>query len=349
MRSRFQEFDRSRLRVKPLAERRNDLQQGWWLQANDPTPAFEHADLAVVAQRLAGARAAGACRILMAGGHLLRAGVNRQLIELMRGGWIDHIAMNGSVAIHDYELARIGATTESVARYIRTGEFGLWRETGELNEWVAEAARAGLGCGENIGRRISESSYAARELSILGAAYELSIPATVHVGIGYDIVHEHSNCDGAAWGQTSYRDFLVFTHSMERLEGGVVLSFGSAVMGPEVYLKALAMVRNVAGQENRTLTKFTTAVFDICPIRGDYHCELDKTDPGYYFRPHKTLLVRTVADGGNSYYFEGQHRATLPALLRSVRPYDRSRNSREVSRADGADSGRHLPGSVVQL
>lgn len=318
MTSKFEEFDRSRLRVKPVAERQNDLQHGWWLQPGDPAPPFEHPDLATIAARLKAAKAAGACRILMAGGHLLRAGVSRHLIELLRGGWIDHLAMNGAVAIHDYELARIGATTESVARYIRSGEFGLWSETGELNDWVSEAARERLGCGENIGRRISESDYPYRDLSVLAAAYRLSIPATVHVGIGYDIVYEHPNCDGAAWGQASYRDFLVFTHSMERLEAGVVLSYGSAVMGPEVYLKALAMVRNVAAQEHRTITKFTTAVFDICPIRGDYHRELARSDPGYYFRPHKTILVRTVADGGDSYYVQGEHRATIPALLRSV-------------------------------
>jgi hypothetical protein len=318
MSSKFEIFDRSRLRIKPIAERQSDLQLGWWLNLEDPTPPFEHPDLRAVALRLQSAQQAGACRILMAGGHLPRAGVSRHVIDLMRNGWIDHIAVNGAVAIHDYELARIGATTESVARYIRTGEFGLWRETGELNEWIAEAASESAGCGETIGRRILESGYPHRDLSILAAAYQLSIPATVHAGIGYDIVHEHPNCDGAAWGQASYRDFLIFTRSMERLEGGVVLSFGSAIMGPEVYLKALAMVRNVAGQENRTITKFTTAVFDLCPIRGDYRRELEKSDPGYYFRPHKTILVRTVADGGHSYYFQGEHRATLPALRRAV-------------------------------
>jgi hypothetical protein len=318
MKSKFEIFDRSRLRIKPLAERQHDLEAGWWLNLDDPTPPFEHADLDAVARRLRDAKENGACRILMAGGHVLRAGISRHWTDLMRRGWIDHIAVNGAVAIHDYELARIGATTESVARYIRTGEFGLWRETGELNEWVIEAAGNQAGCGETIGRRISESGYPYRDLSVLAAAYELSIPATVHVGIGYDIVDEHPNCDGAAWGQASYRDFLIFTHTMERLEGGVMLSFGSAVMGPEVYLKALAMVRNVAGQENRTITNFATAVFDLCPIRGDFRRELDKSDAGYYFRPHKTILVRTVAEGGNSYYFQGEHRATLPALRRAV-------------------------------
>jgi hypothetical protein len=225
--------------------------------------------------------------------------------------------MNGAGTIHDYELARIGATTESVDRYIRTGEFGLWRETGELNDWIGEAARLELGLGENAGRRIGASDFPHRDLSILAAAYRLSVPATVHAGIGYDILAEHPNCDGAALGAASYRDFLILARAVERLEGGVLLSFGSAVMAPEVYLKALAMARNVAHREGRAIRHFTTAVFDLVPIRGDIHHTLDKSDPGYYFRPHKTILVRTVADGGESFYFCGNHRATLPALRRA--------------------------------
>ena len=316
MPSKYPLFDRSRLQVKPIAERLHDLHLDHWLALDDPTPEFAHPDLARLAERLVAARSAVAARTMMLGAHLIRAGVNRHVIDLMQHGFIDHIAMNGAGAIHDYELARIGATTESVARYIRSGEFGLWRETGELNDWVQEAADLELGLGENVGRRILESGYPHRDLSILAAAHRLSIPATVHVGIGYDIAHEHPNCDGAAYGAASYRDFLMFAHTMERLEGGVVLSFGSAIMAPEVYLKALAMVRNVARQKGHALRHFVTAVFDIWPIQGDFRKELDKSDPGYYFRPHKTMLVRTVADGGQSYYFQGEHRATVPALRR---------------------------------
>jgi hypothetical protein len=236
----------------------------------------------------------------------------------MERGAVDHIAMNGAGVIHDYELARIGATTESVAGYITAGEFGLWRETGELNDWITGAADASLGLGENIGRRIETSDYPYRGLSVLAAAWRLGVPATVHLGIGYDILHEHPNCNGAALGAASYRDFLIFAHTVERLEGGVLLSFGSAVMAPEVYLKALAMARNVAHQEGREIRNFATAVFDLVPIQGDFRRELPKTDPGYYFRPHKTILVRTVAEGGASYYFRGDHRATFPALRRAV-------------------------------
>jgi hypothetical protein len=224
--------------------------------------------------------------------------------------------LNGAGVIHDYELARIGATTESVARYIRSGEFGLWKETGVLNDWIGEAEE--LGFGEAIGRRIAVSDFPHRDLSVLAAAYHWSVPATVHVGIGYDIIHEHPNCDGAAIGAASYRDFLIFANTVENLEGGVMLSFGSAVMAPEVYLKALSMSRNVAHQQGREIRHFTTAVFDLMPIPGDFHAELPRTEPAYYFRPRKTILIRTVADGGESYYFSGNHRATFPALWRAL-------------------------------
>jgi hypothetical protein len=318
MSSKYPIFDRSRLLLKPLAERQNDLSIERWLEADGAPVAYAHPQLAEVAKRVCDARQHGAARILMMGAHVLRAGCNKPIIDLMFRGAIDHIAINGAGAIHDYELARIGATTESVARYIRSGEFGLWRETGELNDWIRQAADCGFGLGENIGRRIAESDYPYRGFSVLAAAYRLGVPVTVHVGIGYDILHEHPNCDGAALGEGSYRDFLVFTRTMERLEGGVLLSFGSAIMAPEVYLKALAMVRNVAHQEGREIRHFSTAVFDMVPIAGDIHHELPKTDPGYYFRPYKTMLVRTVADGGESFYFCGEHRATLPALRRAI-------------------------------
>ena len=318
MPSKYATFDRSRLLIKPLADRAHDLSLPFWLTPDGPAPDYSHPDLTAVAERMLKAKASGAARIFMMGAHVFKAGGNRILIDLMRRGFVDHVAMNGAGAIHDFELARIGATTESVARYIKSGEFGLWRETGELNDWIAEAADLELGLGENVGRRLAESGWPHLDCSVLAAAYELSIPVTVHAGVGYDIIHEHPNCDGAKLGAASYRDFLIFANTVERLEGGVMLNFGSAIMGPEVYLKALSMARNVALQEGRSIRLFTTAVFDLVPIRGDIHKELDKSDPGYYFRPHKTILVRTVADGGESFYICGDHRATLPALRREL-------------------------------
>jgi hypothetical protein len=318
MATKYSLFDRSRLRLRPLAERVHDLQLDRWLALEDAPLDYTHPQLPDVAARVVAAKRTGAARILMMGAHVLRAGVNRHIIDLMERGVLTHIAMNGAGVIHDFELARIGATTESVARYIRSGEFGLWQETGVLNDWIREAAAESLGLGENVGRRIEASGFPHRELSVLAAAWRLSVPVTVHAGVGYDILHEHPNCDGAALGDASYRDFLIFARTVERLEGGVLLTFGSAVMAPEVYLKALAMSRNVAHQEGREIRHFATAVFDLVPIAGDIHRERAKDDPAYYFRPYKTILVRTVADGGESFYLCGDHRATFPALRRAI-------------------------------
>ena len=248
------------------------------------------------------------------GAHVIKQGLSRYVIDLVRRGCLSVVAMNGACAIHDWELARFGATTESVARYIREGQFGLWRETGELNDAVREGNREGLGFGESVGRRIARSDWPHKDVSIFAAACAAGVPATVHVGIGYDIVHEHPNFDGAAVGEASYRDFLIFARVVQNLEGGVVLCCGTAVMGPEVYLKALAMARNVAHQEGKEIRHFTSAVFDLVDLQGDLAAEAPKDSPEYYYRPFKTVLVRTVRDGGQGHYVRGDHRATLPAL-----------------------------------
>ncbi len=318
MESKYELFDRSRLLIKPLSERRHDMQIDYVLGLNEAAPEYSHPQLPEVARRMIVAKNKRAARILMMGAHVIKMGMSRYVIDLIERGFVSHIAMNGAGAIHDYELARIGATTESVARYIQTGEFGLWKETGDLNDVIKEATELSLGLGENLGRYIVAGNFPYKDVSIFAAAYRCSVPVTVHVGVGYDIIHEHPNCDGAALGAASYRDFLIFTKTVENLEGGVMLDFGTAIMGPEVYLKALSMVRNVARRQGRSIKHFTTAVFDLVPIQGDIHHELPKTDPGYYFRPHKTILVRTVADGGESFYFCGDHRATVPALRRAL-------------------------------
>ena len=142
----------------------------------------------------------------------------------------------------------------------------------------------------------------------------MGIPVTVHIGIGYDIIHEHPNFDPAAFGTASYRDFLSVCDTVSHLEGGVFLCVGSAVMGPEVYLKALSMARNVAHQHDQRIANFTTAAFDLIRIDGDWQAEAQKSNPQYYYRPWKTILVRTVADGGESFYICGDHRQTIPQL-----------------------------------
>jgi hypothetical protein len=311
-------FDRSRLRIQPLGQRTHDLHLSDQLSLDAPLPPFGHPALPLLGERLAAARGNGAARILLMGAHVLRAGVSRHLIDLMQRGLLTHLAMNGAGPIHDWEFALIGATTESVARYIQTGEFGLWEETGRMNDVICTAARDGLGLGEALGRAILDGPFPHKDVSVLAAGVRLGVPVTVHVGVGYDILHEHPNCDGAALGQTSYQDFLIFAETVTHLEEGVLLNFGSAVMGPEVYLKALAMARNVARQEGRSICRFTTGVFDLVPLEGDTRQQAPKSDPRYYYRPWKTILVRTVADGGESFYVQGDHRVTIPHLHREA-------------------------------
>lgn len=310
-------FDRSRLRLRPLAERRHDMDLAHILELGDPPP-YDDPQLDQIASRVVAARRADRPVILLMGAHVIKAGVSRYVIDLMERGVVTHVAMNGAGPIHDFELALIGSTTESVARYISAGQFGLWHETGRINDIVRAGVAEQLGMGEALGRAIAGGDFPHRAVSILSAGYRLGIPVTVHIGIGYDIIHEHPNCDGAALGAASYTDFLVLAHAIEQLEGGVVLNVGSAVMGPEIYLKALAMARNVAHQHGQSIARFATAVFDLVDLPADYHAEAPKHDPHYYYRPFKTILVRTVQDGGESYYVRGDHRATLPSLWRRV-------------------------------
>jgi len=251
----------------------------------------------------------------MMGAHVIKTGMSRFIIDLMEKGLVTHVGFNGACAIHDFELAMIGATTESVARYISAGQFGLWQETGRINDIVKAGAEKGYGFGYALGKHIFEGDYPHRDVSILAAGYRLKVPVTVHIAIGQDIIHEHPNFDGASSGKASHTDFLVLAQSVCNLEGGVLLNIGTAVMGPEVYLKALSMARNVAHQEGRVIRNFTTAVFDLQPVTSrDYHVEPTKDQPQYYHRFWKTILIRTVRDGGTSFYIEGDHQATIPSL-----------------------------------
>jgi len=323
---RNEEFDLKRLGILPLARRAHDMDASAVL-ALRPV-ACRNPSLREAGRRVKLAAERGSAVILMMGAHVLRSGVQRYIIDLMERRLVSCIALNGAGVIHDYELALIGATTESVARYISDGRFGLWRETGRINDIVSAAHRQGLGIGEAVGRAIAGGGFPRRDLSVLAAAWRLGVPATVHVGIGYDIVHEHPNCDGAAWGGASYRDFLKFAAVIERLEGGVVMNFGSAVMAPEVYLKALAMARNVARRRRRRIARFTTLVCDLIRLPDDFRREPARGSAGYYFRPWKTMLVRTVADGGESFYVRGPHARTVPQLWAAAASPQRKTDAR---------------------
>ena len=314
----FKEFDRSQLIVKPLGERVHDLTVDVVKSLDAEVEEFRPEPLVAVAEAIAAAKKKNAPVILMMGAHVLRRGNSRYIIDLMERGIITHVAMNGAGAIHDYEFAKIGATTESVAKYITEGQFGLWKETGEINDIMVEAYQSGMGMGEAVGKHIEAHDFAYKDISIFAAGYRLQVPVTIHAAIGQDILHEHPNLDGAALGATSYKDFLIFAQTITQLQDGVYLNYGTAVMGPEVYLKALSMARNVAHQHGEKINRFTTAVFDLIDLGEMTRQEAARMTPSYYFRPYKTVLVRTVNDGGTSFYVRGDHGVTFPNLYHMV-------------------------------
>jgi hypothetical protein len=318
--SRYQLFPRDRVELRDVAERGHDLRADDCLPLAPPRSPYAHSDLPGLVERIHAARQAGRPVIMMMGAHPIKLGLSRFLIDLIERKIVTHVATNGAGLIHDFELACFGGTSEDVARWIRAGQFGLWRQTGRLNELARQAAAGGEGLGEAVGRALSAESPPHVELSLAAAGWRAGVPLTVHVGIGSDIIHAHPNFDGAAFGKASDTDFLIFARAVRDLSGGVFLNVGTAVTGPEVFLKALAMARNVAHQEGETVRGFTTAVFDLVELPADWRAgPPSKEHPHYYYRPWKTILARTVADGGQSYYFQGDHRQTVPTLWHCCR------------------------------
>ncbi|MBF0458310.1 MAG: hypothetical protein HQK99_10490 [Nitrospirae bacterium] len=320
-------FDRRRLQLLPLSGRVHDMSSDSIM----PLTPCGSGRLIEAARDIISARQKSSPVILMMGAHVIRSGVQRYLIDMMENGYISCIAVNGACVIHDYELALIGATTESVSLYIMDGRFGLWKETGQINDIINRSYEEDktTGLGEAIGRAICEGGFPHKDISLLAAAYRLKIPVTVHVGIGYDIIHEHPNCDGAATGALSYNDFLRFVSVVEGLQGGVLMSFGSAVMAPEVFLKALSMARNAASRDNLSIDTFTTVVCDLHDI-ADIAVEPPKDCAAYYYRPLKTLLQRTVAGGGKSCYIKASHKEAIPALWSALRELKNELRSADI-------------------
>jgi hypothetical protein len=240
--------------------------------------------------------------VAMAGGHVVKTGIAPVLLELMRHGVITHLALNGSAAIHDYEVARWGGTSEDVASGLRDGTFGMAEETGrEMNEAISHGQRSGWGMGEALARAlIARSDLAHPELSLLIGAHELQIPTTVHAAIGAEIIHQHPAADGAAIGDTSHRDFRRLAAALPALhDGGVVLNLGSAVILPEVFLKALTIARNLGGGRP---THFTTSDFDM--LR--------------HYRPRVNVVQRPTLGGGAGYEITGHHEVMVPLLAWAV-------------------------------
>jgi hypothetical protein len=235
------------------------------------------------------------------GAHVIKVGLNPLLIDLLRAGWISGIALNGAGIIHDFELAFAGETSEDVGPQLQGGEFGMARETGEfLNAAILGAVDHEMGLGEAVGRAMAEADLPFKDLSLLAAAYELNIPVTVHVAVGTDTVHFHPGCDGSALGLATLRDFYLFSTLVKGLdEGGVYLNVGSAVILPEVFLKAVSYVRNLG----HAVGGFTTAVFDFIQ----------------HYRPEQNVVKRPLQGQGKGYYFIGQHELLIPLLAAALK------------------------------
>ena len=237
--------------------------------------------------------------ILMVGAHVIKVGMSLLIIDLMKKGVIKHIAMNGAGPIHDFELALIGETSEYVEQTIEDGTFGMVEETGRiLNEAIKEGAKNNFGFGYSIGKKINDLNLKNKECSILYNAYKLKIPVTVHVAIGTDIIHQHPICDGAAVGKTTYQDFKIFAESVSKLEDGVILNVGCAVILPEVFLKALTGARNLGYK----VENITAANFDMTN----------------HYRPRENVVKRPTSLGGKGFIIIGMHEKTIPSLHRKI-------------------------------
>jgi hypothetical protein len=239
--------------------------------------------------------------VVMLGGHIVKTGVAPLLIDLMERRVITHLAMNGSGAIHDYEIARFGATSEDVARGLVDGTFGMAEETGRgMNEAFVVGMQNGWGMGEAVARALLETPLVHPEMSLLVAAQRLGIPCTVHAALGAEIIHQHPAANGAAIGDTSHRDFRRLAASLPQLhEGGVVLNLGSAVIMPEVFLKALTIARNLNASKP---VDFTT-------------CDLDMIR---HYRPRVNVVIRPTNAGGTGYEITGHHEIMVPLLAWAV-------------------------------
>ncbi len=238
--------------------------------------------------------------IVMMGGHVIKCGLSPLLIALAKRGVITGFAFNGASSIHDFEIALIGETSEDVSAYLQIGQFGMWEETGRLmNTAIQHAADTGIGMGDALGKQLVEMNAPYNRYSLLATGIQHDIPITVHVAIGTDIIHQHPAAKGAAIGAASFTDFRLLTGLVEELEsGGVVLNLGSAVILPEVFLKALTIARNLG----HTVSHFTTANFDM----------------NQQYRPVENVVKRPTEMGGKGYTFTGHHELMIPLLVQAI-------------------------------
>jgi hypothetical protein len=306
----YEEFDLGAVRTYPLASRKSKANVADFaapyrkgsgvggLLAS--LPSFLAAnDFKAIVDAMSDARRRGAAIIWGIGAHVVKTGLSPVLVDLMERGFVSALATNGAGVIHDFEIALAGSTSEDVDETLGPGRFGMAEETALLlNRAITEGVTRGLGLGQAVGRFLVEHNPAFARHSMLAAAARLDIPLTVHVGIGTDIIHMHPAASGAALGEGSLRDFRYFTSAVARLEGGVYVNCGSAVILPEVFLKAVALARN----QGRALTGLTTVNIDF--LR--------------QYRPLTNVVARPTAGVGRGYALTGHHELLLPLLAAAL-------------------------------
>lgn len=307
----YKEIDLSKVRTYSATERQSKVTTD--LEAQPPfagmsmrefldgLPAILKADdLKRVAQAVVSAKNRNKPVIAMIGGHVIKTGCSPVLGDLAGNGYITHFASNGSACIHDTELARFGHTSEDVASQLEDGSFGMARDTAALVNGAAKRSASGAeGFGEAAGAMLIEEKAPFVNRALLARAYQLAIPYTLHVALGTDIVHQHPDADGAAIGKASLRDFKIFASTVSQLgDGGVVLNLGSAVVMPEVFLKALSLARNLG----HAITHFTTANFDMIQ----------------HYRPSVNVVQRPTLSGGNGFSITGHHEIMIPLLAAAI-------------------------------
>jgi hypothetical protein len=310
--SRIPEVDLTRVTTIPIARRANKVDPTLLAKAPEAPKTFETflaslpdvlaaRDLrAVIADVAAAARRRAV--VTLVGGHVIKVGLGPLLIRLLDRGVLTHIAMNGAAAIHDFELAAFGGTSEDVAAGLSDGTFGMAEETGrEMNAAIAAGRGEGMGLGESLARWLDRrKALPGRDECVLLAAWKRGIPVTVHVALGADIIHQHPDADGAATGELTFRDFRRLAAALPALDhGGVVLNLGSAVVLPEVFLKALTVARNLGAGKP---THFTAVDCDM--IR--------------HYRPRLNVVQRPTKDGGSGYLLTGHHELLVPLIVWGV-------------------------------
>jgi hypothetical protein len=306
----FEPLDFSKIRTYPVAERANKVNAEAFATPHAPggslrgflegLPDF----LAVQDFRKIVTAVAKAVReqrpvVLMMGAHSIKVGLNPIFVQAMRRGILNAVAFNGAGAIHDFELCYQGETSEDVQRGLDDGSFGMVEETGQrMNAALAAGVARGLGAGRALGEALRTGGYPDLAVSILATGAELDIPVTAHIAIGTDIIHQHPTTNGAVLGEATYRDFQTFAAVCAQLEGGVVLNIGSAVIMPEVFLKALTIARNLGHK----VEHFTTATFDMTR----------------HYRPTENVQRRPTKLGGQGFYLVGHHEIMIPLLFAAI-------------------------------